>query len=207
MIRRPAARTLAALTLLLAVGAPTLASADEAIFAGGCFWSMETDLDRVPGVTATQSGYTGGHLANPTYEDVITETTGHYEAVRVTYDPARISYEKLVDAFFHSIDPTDSGGQFCDRGESYRTAVFAIGPEQTRVAEAAKAAVAKELDRPIATEVKPAAVFTPAEEYHQDYAIKNPGHYKRYRTGCGRDAQVRAVWGETAQRGMAPELG
>ena len=207
MFRRPAARTLAALTLLLAAGAPTLAAADEAIFAGGCFWSMETDLDRVPGVTATQSGYTGGRLANPTYEDVVTETTGHYEAVRVTYDPAKISYDKLVDAFFHSIDPTDGGGQFCDRGESYRTAVFAIGPEQMRAAEAARSAAAGELDQKIATEVKPAATFYPAEEYHQDYAIKNPGHYKRYRAGCGRYAQVRAVWGDSAQRGMAPELG
>ena len=122
-------------------------------------------------------------------------------------DRYQISYDKLVDAFFHSIDPTDAGGQFCDRGESYRTAVFAIGPDQMRAAEAARSAAAGELDQRIATEVKPAATFYPAEEYHQDYAVKNPGHYKRYRAGCGRDAQVRAVWGDSAQRGMAPELG
>ncbi len=167
---------------------------------------METDLDHVPGVTKTVSGYTGGHLKNPTYKDVVTETTGHYEAVKVTYDPAKISYDQLLQAYWHSIDPTDAGGQFCDRGESYRTAVFAMSDAQRKSAEASKQAVQKELGQTIATAVLPAAEFYPAEDYHQDYAQKNPGHYKRYRIGCGRDAAVKAVWGAKAQQEMTAKL-
>ncbi|WP_279481201.1 peptide-methionine (S)-S-oxide reductase MsrA [Aureimonas sp. SK2] len=192
---------------LFAALTPLAAQADEAILAGGCFWSMETDLDRVPGVTETISGYTGGHLKNPTYQDVITETTGHYEAVKVTYDPAKISYDQLLQAYWHSIDPTDAGGQFCDRGDSYRTAVFAMNDAQRKAADASKSAVQKELGRTVATAVLPAAQFYPAEDYHQDYAQKNPGHYKRYRIGCGRDAAVKAVWGDKAQAEMTGKLG
>ncbi|RIY01027.1 peptide-methionine (S)-S-oxide reductase [Aureimonas flava] len=186
---------------------PLAAQADEAILAGGCFWSMETDLDHVEGVTKTVSGYTGGHLANPTYQDVITETTGHYEAVKVTYDPAKISYDQLLQAYWHSIDPTDAGGQFCDRGDSYRTAVFAMNGAQKSAAEASRKAVQAELGQKVATAVLPASQFYPAEDYHQDYARKNPGHYKRYRMGCGRDAAVKAVWGAKAQQELKGNLG
>ncbi|WP_061936806.1 peptide-methionine (S)-S-oxide reductase MsrA [Aureimonas sp. AU22] len=192
---------------LFTVLTPLAAQADEAILAGGCFWSMETDLDHVVGVTKTESGYIGGHLKNPTYQDVVTETTGHYEAVKVTYDPAKISYDKLLQAYWHSIDPTDAGGQFCDRGDSYRTAVFAMNDAQRKAAEASKQAVGKELGRTVATAVLPASEFYPAEDYHQDYAQKNPGHYKRYRIGCGRDVAVKAVWGAKAQAELKGKVG
>ncbi|WP_427025258.1 peptide-methionine (S)-S-oxide reductase MsrA [Aureimonas ureilytica] len=189
---------------LLASLAPVAAQAEEAIFAGGCFWSMETDLDRVDGVTSTTSGYIGGTLKNPTYQDVITERTGHYEAVKVTYDPARISYEKLLSAYWHSIDPTDAGGQFCDRGPSYRTAIFPLDEAQRRAAEVSAKDVAADLKQTVATQILPSATFYPAEDYHQDYAKKNPGHYNAYRMGCGRDRAVRAVWGDKAQMGLKP---
>ena len=189
---------------LLASLAPVAAQAEEAIFAGGCFWSMETDLDRVEGVTSTTSGYIGGTLPNPTYQDVITERTGHYEAVKVTYDPAKISYEKLLSAYWHSIDPTDAGGQFCDRGPSYRTAIFPLNDAQRKAAEASERDVAADLKQSIATKILPTATFYPAEEYHQDFARKNPGHYNAYRMGCGRDRAVRAVWGDKAQMGLKP---
>ena len=192
---------------LLASLAPAAAQAEEAIFAGGCFWSMETDLDRVDGVTSTTSGYIGGTLENPTYQDVITERTGHYEAVKVTYDPAKISYEKLLSAYWHSIDPTDAGGQFCDRGPSYRTAIFPLNDAQRKAAEASERDVAADLKQSIATKILPTATFYPAEEYHQDFARKNPGHYNAYRMGCGRDRAVRAVWGEKAQMGLKPVHG
>lgn len=189
---------------LLASLAPVAAQAEEAIFAGGCFWSMETDLDRVDGVTSTTSGYIGGTLKNPTYQDVITERTGHYEAVKVTYDPAKISYEKLLSAYWHSIDPTDAGGQFCDRGPSYRTAIFPLDEAQRRAAEVSAKDVAADLKQTVATQILPSATFYPAEDYHQDYAKKNPGHYNAYRMGCGRDRAVRAVWGDKAQMGLKP---
>jgi peptide-methionine (S)-S-oxide reductase len=189
---------------LLAALAPAAAQAEEAIFAGGCFWSMETDLDRVDGVTSTTSGYIGGTLENPTYQDVVTERTGHYEAVKVTFDPARISYDKLLSAYWHSIDPTDAGGQFCDRGPSYRTAIFPLNDAQRQAAEASAKQVATDLKQSVATQVLPTATFYPAEDYHQDFARKNPGHYNAYRMGCGRDRAVRAVWGDKAQMGLKP---
>jgi len=189
---------------LLAALAPAAAQAEEAIFAGGCFWSMETDLDRVDGVTSTTSGYIGGTLENPTYQDVVTERTGHYEAVKVTFDPARISYDKLLSAYWHSIDPTDAGGQFCDRGPSYRTAIFPLNDAQRQAAEASAKQVATDLKQSVATHVLPTATFYPAEDYHQDFARKNPGHYNAYRMGCGRDRAVRAVWGDKAQMGLKP---
>ncbi|WP_019994881.1 peptide-methionine (S)-S-oxide reductase MsrA [Aureimonas ureilytica] len=189
---------------LFASLAPVAAQAEEAIFAGGCFWSMETDLDRVDGVTSTTSGYIGGTLKNPTYQDVITERTGHYEAVKVTYDPAKISYEKLLSAYWHSIDPTDAGGQFCDRGPSYRTAIFPLDEAQRKAAEVSAKVVAADLKQTVATQILPSATFYPAEDYHQDYAKKNPGHYNAYRMGCGRDRAVRAVWGDKAQMGLKP---
>lgn len=192
---------------LLASLVPAAAQAEEAIFAGGCFWSMETDLDRVDGVTSTTSGYIGGTLENPTYQDVITERTGHYEAVKVTFDPAKISYDQLLSAYWHSIDPTDAGGQFCDRGASYRTAIFPLNEAQRKAAEASAKQVSADLKQSVATEVLPTATFYPAEEYHQNYAQKNPGHYNAYRMGCGRDRAVRAVWGEKAQMGLKPVHG
>ena len=192
---------------LLASLVPAAAQAEEAIFAGGCFWSMETDLDRVDGVTSTTSGYIGGTLENPTYQDVITERTGHYEAVKVTFDPAKISYDQLLSAYWHSIDPTDAGGQFCDRGASYRTAIFPLNETQRKAAEASAKQVSADLKQSVATEVLPTATFYPAEDYHQNYAQKNPGHYNAYRMGCGRDRAVRAVWGEKAQMGLKPVHG
>lgn len=198
-----------AATALIAVS--SVASAQEAgataIFAGGCFWCVESDFDKVPGVLATTSGYTGGHLENPTYRDVVSETTGHYEAVEVRYDPAVVSYEELLEVFWHSVDPTDAGGQFCDRGESYRTAVFAAGPEQRQAAEASKAEADAALEEPVVTPVLDAQTFYPAEDYHQDYYRKNPLKYQFYRLNCGRDARVEAVWGDAAFSGIKDKVG
>jgi len=171
---------------------------ETAIFAGGCFWSAETDIEDVPGVVSAVSGYTGGRIANPTYEQVSSETTGHVEAVRVTFDPARISYAALVHRFFRTIDPTDGGGQFCDRGESYHTAIFVQNPAQARVAAAEKADANRVLRGRVVTPIRAAAPFWPAEAYHQDYARRNPVAYGLYRRGCGRDARLRAVWGAQA---------
>ncbi|WP_226577944.1 peptide-methionine (S)-S-oxide reductase MsrA [Acuticoccus sediminis] len=167
-----------------------------AIFAGGCFWCVESDFDKVKGVVATQSGYTGGHVANPTYQQVSHENTGHYEAVKVTYDPARVSYRTLVEYFFRHVDPTDAGGQFCDRGESYRTAIFVGDEAQREAAEAAKADAAAALHEAIVTPIETAGPFYPAEDYHQDYYEKNPLKYRYYRWNCGRDARVEEVWGK-----------
>ena len=167
----------------------------SAVFAGGCFWCTEADFDKVPGVISTTSGYTGGSVANPTYEQVSSDATGHYEAVRVVYDPKRVSYAQLVERFWPTIDPTDAGGQFCDRGDSYRSAIF-VTPEQRAVAEASKTRLAKRdvLPAPIATRILPAAPFYAAEGYHQDYYKKNPIRYRFYRTSCGRDARLDQVW-------------
>jgi peptide-methionine (S)-S-oxide reductase len=194
---------LLAVVVLAACGAPSAESqpkqrpavTQEAVFAGGCFWCVEHDFKAIPGVVEVMSGYTGGHLANPTYQDVITETTGHYESVRVTFDPARISYRNLVDRYWRLIDPTDDGGQFCDRGPSYRSAIFAT-PAQKTDAEASKAALvaSNRLTAPVVTQVLPLGRFYPAEEYHRDYAKKNTLRYNAYRTGCGRDARLRQVW-------------
>lgn len=178
-----------------AKAARPVGAVQEAVFAGGCFWCVEHDFKAVPGVIDVLSGYTGGHLANPTYQDVITETTGHFEAVRVRFDSGRISYRQLVDRYWRLIDPTDDGGQFCDRGPSYRSAIF-VTPAQRADAAASKAALvaSNRLTAPVVTEVLPLATFYPAEEYHRDYAKKNALRYNAYRTGCGRDATLRAVW-------------
>ena len=167
-----------------------------AVFAGGCFWCTEADFEKVPGVTGAVSGYTGGTTANPSYEQVSAGGTGHFEAVRISFDPARVSYGELVHYYFRTVDPTDAGGQFCDRGESYRTAIFVAGDAQKREAEAAKAASEKRLGTKVATPVLPAAAFTPAEDYHQDYYKTNSLKYKFYRSRCGRDARLKAVWGD-----------
>ena len=168
-----------------------------AIFAGGCFWCVEADFDKVPGVIATESGYAGGKLQNPTYEQVSAGGTGHAEAVRVTYDPDKVSYEKLLDFFWHHVDPTVKDRQFCDVGNQYRTAIFYQDDAQRDAAQGSKAALEKSRRLPrIYTEIAMAVVFYPAEEYHQDYYKKNPVRYKFYRTSCGRDKRVEEVWGK-----------
>ena len=174
---------------------PRPARIEIALFAGGCFWSAERDVEAVPGVVEAVSGFAGGTVANPSYEQVVRGGTGHLEAVRVTFDPARISYGQLVRRFLRTIDPTDSGGQFCDRGPSYRTAIFALNPAQRRDAGAAVADANRILRGRVVTPVRAASPFYPAEAYHQDYARRNAAHYARYRSGCGKDARIRAVWG------------
>jgi peptide-methionine (S)-S-oxide reductase len=171
---------------------------ETAVFAGGCFWCTESDFDHVEGVIDAVSGYTGGTLENPTYEQVSAGGTGHYEAVRVRYDRARISYRRLADRFFRTVDPTDAGGQFCDRGESYRTAIFVANADQRREAEAAKAEANRILGGRVVTAILPLGAFTEAEPYHQDYARRNPIRYNYYRGRCGRDARLREVWGAAA---------
>jgi peptide-methionine (S)-S-oxide reductase len=178
---------LAAAALGLGGAAPATRTA---VFAGGCFWSVEHDLERLPGVKDVVVGYAGGARARPTYSS----HEGHLEAVQVTYDPARITYAQLVDSFFHRIDPTDPRGQFCDFGPSYRTAVFTASDQERQEAQAVKDKVARLLGKPVATRILPAATFWRGEAYHQDYARKNPMNYNAYRIGCGRDAKLKAVW-------------
>jgi peptide-methionine (S)-S-oxide reductase len=174
------------------------ARVETAVFAGGCFWSAESDIEHVAGVIDAVSGFTGGRVANPSYELVTTGATGHVEAVRVTYDPARITYAALVRRFLRTIDPTDAGGQFCDRGPNYRTAIFVASPAQRLAAEAALAEANRILHGRVVTPVRAAAPFYPAEAYHQDYARRNSLSYGLYRRGCGRDARLREVWGAEA---------
>lgn len=177
------------------LGAIAPARADTAVFAGGCFWCLEHDLGSIPGVTSAISGYTGGSVKNPTYEQVVTETTGHYESVKVTFDPKIISYDQLLDRYWKLIDPTDDGGQFCDRGPSYRSAVFVASPEQRSQAAASKLRAATALrSGAIRTAILPLETFWPAESYHQQYARKNPLRYSVYRQGCGRDERLKRVW-------------
>ena len=169
------------------------------VFAGGCFWCVESDFDKLDGVVDTLSGYTGGRADNPTYGDVTSGGTGHYEAVRITYDPAKVSYETLVTYFFRLVDPTDPDGQFCDRGSSYRTAIFAANAEEREIAERLKAEAAAELSAEVVTPVLDTGPFYPAEDYHQDYYVKNPVRYKYYRFACGRDRRVQSLWGDGAK--------
>ncbi len=179
---------------------PPAAGLEAAIFAGGCFWCMEPPYDVLPGVVSTTSGYTGGRVRNPTYQAVSAGSTGHTEAVRVVYDPKKVSYEKLLDVFWHNIDPTVRDAQFCDHGSQYRSGIFTIGPEQKRLAEESRAKLAqtKPFKGPIVTEVTPAAEFWAAEDYHQDYYKKNTIRYGFYRKGCGRDARLEELWGKSA---------
>ena len=180
---------------------------DVIIVAGGCFWCVESDFDKVDGVLTTTSGYIGGKTENPTYKQVVSGNTGHLEAVAIRFNPAKVSYEELLDVFWRSVDPTDGGGQFCDRGESYSTGIFARNPQQKLAAEKSKRDIESSgvLDKPIATRIVVAGKFYPAEDYHQDYYEKNPLRYKFYRHNCGRDARVQAVWGDQAHRGIAME--
>lgn len=168
----------------------------KATFAGGCFWCMEPPFDQLDGVIGTISGYTGGTVEHPSYEQVSAGGTGHTEAVRVLYDPAKISYKELLDVYWREVDPFDNAGQFCDRGTQYRPGIFVHDDEQRRQAEASKAALQQKFGRAVEVTVTDASVFYPAENYHQDYYEKNPIRYKFYRNGCGRDARLREIWGE-----------
>ena len=170
----------------------------EAIFAGGCFWCTESDFDKLPGVLSTTSGYLGGHLENPTYEQVSAGTTGHTEAVQVRYDPSKTSYAQLLEAFWPTIDPVTANAQFCDKGSQYRSAIFYGNADEQRLAEASKAALDKSarLPAPVVTEILPATTFYPAEDYHQDYHTRNPLRYNYYRNGCGRDDRLQELWGQ-----------
>ena len=186
--------------LLLALSARNVAAEQSqsaaAIFAGGCFWCVEADFDKVPGVLSTESGYTGGELRNPTYEQVSRGGTGHTESVRITFDPQKVSYEQLLQHFWRHIDPTVKDRQFCDVGNQYRTAIFYVDEAQARAARASKSKLEKNgRFAHVYTEIVQAGTFYPAEEYHQDYYTKNPIRYKFYRTSCGRDARVKEIWG------------
>ncbi|WCT54459.1 peptide-methionine (S)-S-oxide reductase MsrA [Paenibacillus kyungheensis] len=169
---------------------------EKATFAGGCFWCMVSPFEELPGIISIRSGYTGGHTENPTYKEVCTETTGHAEAVQIVYDPEIFPYTKLLELYWQQIDPTDAGGQFYDRGSSYRTTIYYHTDEQRELAEISKQEVAASgrFDKPIVTPIEPAQTFYEAEEYHQDYHKKNTGHYKRYRKGSGRDAFINEHW-------------
>ncbi len=197
------------LSTTLSIGTSSISSAAEndlqvAIFAGGCFWCVEADFDNVPGVVRTISGYAGGVLIDPTYIQVSAGGTGHREAVQIFYDPKKVNYATLLDIFWRAVDPTDDGGQFCDRGESYKTAIFANSPEQKRLAEDSKRnlRLSAVLNPPIVTSIEVAGPFYSAEDYHQDFYKKSSLRYKIYRYGCGRDARIRKLWGADAFRGI-----
>lgn len=200
-------RLVAALAMLAALsgaaaaqGAPAAGDPGRktAVFAGGCFWCMEHPFDELDGVVSVTSGYTGGTKAKPTYEEVSAGSTGHAEAVQVVYDPAKVSYQKLVDVFWRNIDPLTANAQFCDHGTQYRSAIFYQGDEQKRVAEASKEALTKSgrFDKPIVTQIAQASTFWPAEDYHQHYYKTNPVRYKFYRYNCGRDQRLEQLWGK-----------
>lgn len=204
-------RTLIAFALGTGLAVPA-ATAETLTVAGGCFWCVEADFEKVEGVSEVVSGYTGGTVENPTYEQVVAGGTGHYEAAEIEYDPAQVSMRQLYDLFFLSVDPTDPGGQFCDRGDSYRTAIFVDGPEQRQAAEAAKEAAAAQLGQEIVTPIIEAGPFYEAEDYHQDYyksderlafsrvglAVPKRVAYERYRDRCGRDQRLRQLWGDAS---------
>lgn len=179
------------------------AGSQVAIFSGGCFWCVESDFDRVPGVLSTISGYTGGHVANPTYEQVSSGSTGHAESVRIVFDPKVVTYDQLLYAYWRSVDPVTKDSQFCDYGTQYRTAIFYMNDEQRQKALNSKAEIEKsgKLNRPIVTEITAAGPFYPAEEYHQNYYKKNPFRYDLYRYNCGRDQRLKELWGTEAGGG------
>ena len=188
-------------SLLLVFSAAVVSAQDQyarATFAGGCFWCMEKPFDELEGVISTTSGYTGGHVEDPTYRQVTRGGTGHLEAVQIVYDPEKVDYETLLFVFWRNIDPLDAGGQFCDRGESYETAIFAHNAEQRRLAEASKRDARREVGRSLVTPIRSFDVFYTAEDYHQDYYQKNPVRYNFYRTSCGRDARLEMLWGDEA---------
>lgn len=180
---------------------PALPKLDKATFAGGCFWCMVPPFEKLSGVVSVTSGYTGGQKKNPTYEEVSSGSTGHAESVQVVFDPTKITYSKLLEVYWHNVDPTQGNGQFCDLGNQYRTAIFYHDDMQKQLAEKSKADIEKsgQLKAPIVTQIVPATEFYPAEEYHQDFYKKNPVRYTTYRMGCGRDRRLEQIWG------VAPE--
>jgi peptide-methionine (S)-S-oxide reductase len=188
------------MTFSLALAGSAAAQANTAIatFAGGCFWCVEADFDKVDGVISTTSGYIGGKTENPTYKQVSAGGTGHAEAVEIVFDPDKVSYENLLEIFWRNIDPVAKGRQFCDEGDSYRSAIFVHDDEQRRLAEASRKKIetSGKFSEPIATEIASAGTFYKAEDYHQDYYLKNPAKYKFYRWGCGRDQRLEELWGK-----------
>ena len=188
---------LGVIAALVFAGAASAQQPERAVatFAGGCFWCVESDFDHVPGVLSTTSGYTGGKAANPTYEQVSAGRTGHAESVEVAYDPRKVSYAQLLDYFWHHVDPTVKDQQFCDHGNQYRTAIFVHNDEERKLAEESKKKVEAELKKPIYTEIEQPGLFYKAEDYHQDFYLKNPAKYKFYRWNCGRDQRLEQIWG------------
>jgi peptide-methionine (S)-S-oxide reductase len=182
--------------------APAKAALQTATFAGGCFWCVETDFEQRPGIVSVVSGFTGGQKLNPTYEEVSAGGTGHAESVEITFDPSKVTYAKLLDIFWHSIDPTQANGQFCDHGNQYRSAIFYHDETQHRLADQSKRDIeaSKILKKPIVTQIVAATKFYPAEEYHQDFWKKDPVRYTSYREGCGRDKRLVEVWGKLAAK-------
>jgi peptide-methionine (S)-S-oxide reductase len=204
-VRRLLAACLVAVLVLVIGVTPAQAALEEAVFAGGCFWCLEHDLEGLPGVKEAVSGYSGGTLEKPTYQQVSAGGTGHQEAVLVRFDSGQLSYGALLRAYWRNVDPLDGGGQFCDRGSSYRPVIFTNGPEQARLATASVTSAARELGRPRAelkVLVKPLKRFWPAEGYHQNYAEQNKLRYDYYRWACGRDRRLDAVWGPRARKGL-----
>ena len=200
-MKRAALAALTGLAILTSLAAaPARAGEAAAIFAGGCFWCMEPPYDKTEGVISTTAGYTGGHVPNPSYKEVSAGTTGHIEAVKIVYDPEKVSYEKLLYIFWRNIDPIRKNAQFCDEGAQYRSAIFPQDEAQRQAAEKSKAELEAtgRFTRPIVTEILDAAPFYPAEEYHQDYYTKNPNRYAYYRWSCGRDARLSQIWGDEA---------
>jgi len=209
-LKAPVLAVLIMLGVAIECGGAKAAETEKAYFAGGCFWCIEADFERLPGVGDVISGFTGGRTDNPTYKEVTREDTGHYEAVEIPYDPEKVSYDQLLYAFFRSVDPTDAGGQFCDRGDSYRTAIFVSNAEEMAAAESAKARAQRDLGRQIVTPILNASEFFPADSYHQNYykgteivlTRRGPktkaSAYKFYRNGCKRDQKVLQLWGDDA---------
>jgi peptide-methionine (S)-S-oxide reductase len=198
------ALVLSAWLLVLAPAAPALAATEEAVLAGGCFWCLEHDLEGLPGVLEVESGYSGGKLAKPTYRQVSAGGTGHQEVVRVRFDASKLRYEALLRSYWRNVDPFDGGGQFCDRGESYKPVIFTTNANQAVEARNSLVAAARELGRPTSTlkvSIRPLARFWPAEDYHQNYARRNGLQYKYYRWSCGRDRRLDQVWGKRARSG------
>ncbi len=190
--------------LIFSIAAPTDAAAGRkaAIFAGGCFWCVEADFDKVSGVISTTSGYIGGSAKTANYKRISAGGTGHYEAVKIVYHPEKVSYDRLLHSFWRSVDPTDPGGQFCDRGSSYKTGVFVANETERKIAQASKRKAAAALGKKIVTQIIRAGAFYDAEKYHQNYYKRNPVRYNVYRYGCGRDARIKALWGDQAMAGI-----
>jgi peptide-methionine (S)-S-oxide reductase len=198
------ALVLSAWLMFLAPAAPAFAATEEAVLAGGCFWCLEHDLEGVPGVLEVESGYSGGKLANPTYRQVSGGGTGHQEVVRVRFDGSKLRYDALLRAYWRNVDPFDGGGQFCDRGESYKPVIFTTNATQAVEARSSLVAAARELGRPtsaLKVAIRPLSRFWPAEDYHQNYARRNGLKYKYYRWSCGRDRRLDQVWGKRARSG------